>query len=75
MPQTGSSPRPHTHGLSSFQGPQNPQELTSRRRSLGSRWKSHFTMAWGERGWHSRKAALPATPYCTASTVFLLAVE
>lgn len=51
------------------------QEVTSRRRSLGSRWNSHFTVAWGERGWHSRKAVLPATPYCTDSTAFLLAAE
>lgn len=49
------------------------ESITSRRRSLGSRWNSHLTVAWGERGWHSRKAALPATPYCTDSTAFLLA--
>lgn len=46
---------------------------TSFRRSLLSFCRSHLMLAWGERGWHSRKAVLPSTPYCTASTVFLLA--
>lgn len=46
---------------------------TSFRRSLLSFCSSHLTVACGERGWHSRKAVLPSTPYCTASTVFLLA--
>lgn len=46
---------------------------TSFRRSLLSFCSSHLTVACGERGWHSRKAVLPSTPYCTASTAFLLA--
>ena len=32
-----------------------------------SLWNSHLTVAWGERGWHSRKVLLPSTPNCTIS--------
>lgn len=32
-----------------------------------SLWNSHLTVAWGERGWHSRKVLLPSTPNCTVS--------
>lgn len=53
--------------------PEQHPALTSFRRSLLSFCSSHLTLAWGERGWHSRKAVLPSTPYCTASTAFLLA--